>query len=189
MPPSKLYIKVKSLERLIKEETNYKEKLKHQQQNYEVLSNSKNADQNELKVAKDLVEETNKVLIPQLFSKLEQFENDLNEYLVKHGIEIRDEVNNYKNNSAASNKNNTDLSSVISVPLEPHRRNVKLNNDMTSNNEPLDLDEFEYMKERIIYLFLTCADIKRKRYEDFNAKSISPKLATLEDAVNDDEIY
>ncbi|XBW35855.1 hypothetical protein QEN19_001427 [Hanseniaspora menglaensis] len=186
MPPSKLYIKVKSFERLIKEETNYNLKLKKQLDAYEILAKTKNVDQIQLKVSKDLFEETSQILIPQLYLKLDQFEKDLEEYLEKHEVKINLDINAYLKNHKGSINN---LKNIFDLPLDANKRNVKLNNDMTSNNEPLDMEEFEYMKERIICLFLFYADIKKKRFENFNAKSKSKKYASLEDAVNDDEIY
>lgn len=189
MPPSKLYIKVKSLERLLKEESSYKQKYNDQKESYDKLSKNKNSNESDINVAKSLADETGQVLIPQLYSKLEQFENDLDEYLGKNKINIKSEVDSYVSAFAKSNRGCSGLIKTINTPLEPHRRNVKLNNDMTSNNEPLDIDEFEYMKERIINLFLMCADIKKRRYEEINAKSKLIRKATLEDAVNDDEIY
>lgn len=75
-------------------------------------------------------------------------------------------------------------------PLDSHKRNIRLNNDMVSNSESLDLEEFEYFKERIINVFLIVADIRKRRLTEYNFKLNSTRNMELLDAeVNNDEIY
>ena len=80
MAPTQLEIKVKSLQRLMKEENYYTEEKKDQKELLEKLEADKDVDPYELKKQKEILEDTER-LLPTLYTKIKQFKEDLEEYL------------------------------------------------------------------------------------------------------------
>lgn len=80
MAPTQLEIKVKSLQRLIKEENYYIQEKKDQKELLEKLKADKEVDPYELKKQKEILEDTER-LLPTLYNKIRQFKEDLEEYL------------------------------------------------------------------------------------------------------------
>lgn len=80
MAPTQLEIKVKSLQRLMKEENYYIQEKKDQKELLEKLEADKDVDPYELKKQKEILEDTER-LLPTLYSKIKQFKQDLEEYL------------------------------------------------------------------------------------------------------------
>ncbi|OEJ89916.1 hypothetical protein AWRI3578_g828 [Hanseniaspora opuntiae] len=192
MPPSKIFIKLKALERISREEITYKLKKKELDAKYEKVKkefNQGNDDlYNEMKLYKKASAEISTMLLPMLYKKIDQFEEDLDKYLQKHDIHIKKNLEEHK--STHRFKKRIDMMKFAEEPLDSHKRNIRLNNDMVSNNESLDLEEFEYFKERIINVFLIVADIRKRRLTEYNFKLNSTRNMELLDAeVNNDEIY
>ncbi|SGZ40729.1 uncharacterized protein HGUI_02929 [Hanseniaspora guilliermondii] len=192
MPPSKIFIKLKALERISKEEVTYKLKQKELDAKYEKMKkefNQGNDDlYNEMKLYKKASDEISTMLLPMLYKKIDQFEDDLDKYLQKHDINIKQNLEDYKNTHRF--KKRIEMMKFAEEPLDSHKRNIRLNNDMVSNSESLDLEEFEYFKERIINVFLIIADIRKRRLTEYNFKLNSTRNMELLDAeVNNDEIY
>ncbi|CAI8497786.1 unnamed protein product [Hanseniaspora opuntiae] len=192
MPPSKIFIKLKALERISREEITYKLKKKELDAKYEKVK--KEFDQgnddlyNEMKLYKKASAEISTMLLPMLYKKIDQFEEDLDKYLQKHDIHIKKNLEEHK--STHRFKKRIDMMKFAEEPLDSHKRNIRLNNDMVSNSESLDLEEFEYFKERIINVFLIVADIRKRRLTEYNFKLNSTRNMELLDAeVNNDEIY
>ncbi|KAL6933361.1 hypothetical protein ACO0R3_002465 [Hanseniaspora guilliermondii] len=192
MPPSKIFIKLKALERISKEEVTYKLKQKELDAKYEKMKkefNQGNDDlYNEMKLYKKASDEISTMLLPMLYKKIDQFEDDLDKYLQKHDINIKQNLEDYKNTHRF--KKRIEMMKFAEEPLDSHKRNIRLNNDMVSNSESLDVEEFEYFKERIINVFLIIADIRKRRLTEYNFKLNSTRNMELLDAeVNNDEIY
>lgn len=192
MPPSKIFIKLKALERISKEEVTYKLKKKELDAKYEKVKkefNHGNDDlYNEMKLYKKASAEISTTLLPMLYKKIDQFEEDLDKYLQKHDIHIKKNLEEYKGTHRF--KKRIEMMKFAEEPLDSHKRNIRLNNDMVSNSESLDLEEFEYFKERIINVFLIVADIRKRRLTEYNFKLNSTRNMELLDAeVNNDEIY
>lgn len=192
MPPSKIFIKLKALERISREEITYKLKKKELDGKYEKVKkefNQGNDDlYNEMKLYKKASAEISTMLLPMLYKKIDQFEEDLDKYLQKHDIHIKKNLEEHK--STHRFKKRIDMMKFAEEPLDSHKRNIRLNNDMVSNSESLDLEEFEYFKERIINVFLIVADIRKRRLTEYNFKLNSTRNMELLDAeVNNDEIY
>ncbi|CAI8496078.1 hypothetical protein ACO0OL_002492 [Hanseniaspora opuntiae] len=192
MPPSKIFIKLKALERISREEITYKLKKKELDAKYEKVKkefNQGNDDlYNEMKLYKKASAEISTMLLPMLYKKIDQFEEDLDKYLQKHDIHIKKNLEEHK--STHRFKKRIDMMKFAEEPLDSHKRNIRLNNDMVSNSESLDLEEFEYFKERIINVFLIVADIRKRRLTEYNFKLNSTRNMELLDAeVNNDEIY
>ncbi|OEJ83091.1 Tubulin-specific chaperone A [Hanseniaspora osmophila] len=80
MPPSKLYIKTKALERLLKEEDYYKKELQDQQKLVNTLKDDKSVDPYELKKHIEVLQDTER-LFPSLYQKIDEFKVDLENYL------------------------------------------------------------------------------------------------------------
>ncbi|CAL9731151.1 tubulin-specific chaperone A [Monosporozyma unispora] len=80
MAPTQLEIKVKSLERLMKEETYYIQEKVDQEELLFKLEADKDVDPYELKKQKEILEDTER-LLPTLYTKIEQFKENLEEYL------------------------------------------------------------------------------------------------------------
>ncbi|CCH59201.1 hypothetical protein TBLA_0B03610 [Henningerozyma blattae CBS 6284] len=80
MTPTSLQIKVKALQRLIKEETYYKQELKEQTEHVEKLKNDSEVDPYDLKKQIEVQQDTER-LLPSLYKKIEQFKENLNEYM------------------------------------------------------------------------------------------------------------
>lgn len=192
MPPSKIFIKLKALEKISKEEITYKLKKKELDAKYEKVKkefNQGNDDlYSEMKLYKKASAEISTMLLPMLYKKIDQFEEDLDKYLQKHDIHIKKNLDEYKTTHRF--KKRIEMMKFAEEPLDSHKRNIRLNNDMVSNNESLDLEEFEYFKERIINVFLIVADIRKRRLTEYNFKLNSTRNMELLDAeVNNDEIY
>ncbi|ODQ82564.1 hypothetical protein BABINDRAFT_24426, partial [Babjeviella inositovora NRRL Y-12698] len=85
MAPTKLEIKLKSLNRLMKEESLYREELAEQQV---VVDNLKanNADEYDLKKQIEVLEETRK-MIPELLKKVTEHKQALDEFLESYSGE------------------------------------------------------------------------------------------------------
>lgn len=80
MAPTQLEIKVKSLQRLMKEENYYIQEKKDQKELLEKLEADKDVDPYELKKQKEILEDTER-LLPTLYNKIKQFKEDLEGYL------------------------------------------------------------------------------------------------------------
>ncbi|QLG70705.1 hypothetical protein HG535_0A06470 [Zygotorulaspora mrakii] len=80
MAPTQLEIKVRALQRLIKEECYYKQEIKEQEKHVENLKNDKNVDPYDLKKQEEVRDDTVK-LLPTMYRKIEEFKNNLEEFL------------------------------------------------------------------------------------------------------------
>lgn len=80
MAPTQLEIKVKSLQRLMKEETYYIQEKKDQEGLLAKLETDKDVDPYELKKQNEILQDTVR-LLPTLYSKIQQFKEDLEEYV------------------------------------------------------------------------------------------------------------
>jgi len=192
MPPSKIYIKLKALERISKEEITYRVKQKELDSQYEKLKREVNHGNdelhNEMKICKDASDEISTLLLPMLYKKIDQFEEDLDKYLQKHDIHIKKDIESLRKTHRF--KKRSEMVNFTKEVLDSHKRNIRLNNDMVSSNESMDPEEYEYFKERIINIFLIVADIKKRRLMEYNFKLSSTRNMELLDAeVNNDEIY
>ncbi|KAF0277061.1 hypothetical protein FOG50_02117 [Hanseniaspora uvarum] len=192
MPPSKIYIKLKALERISKEEITYRVKQKELDSQYEKLKRevSQGNDElhNEMKICKDASDEISTLLLPMLYKKIDQFEEDLDKYLQKHDIHIKKDIESLRKTHRF--KKRSEMVNFTKEVLDSHKRNIRLNNDMVSSNEKMDPEEYEYFKERIINIFLIVADIRKRRLMEYNFKLSSTRNMELLDAeVNNDEIY
>ena len=192
MPPSKIYIKLKALERISNEEITYRVKQKELDSQYEKLKREydqgKEDVYNEMKLCKDASDEVSSLLLPMLYKKIDQFEDDLDKYLQKHDIHMKKDIEELGKTHRF--KKRSEMMNFTKEPLDSHQRNIRLNNDMVSNNESMDPEEFEYFKERIINVFLIVADIRNRRLMEYNLKLSSTRNMELLDAeVNNNEIY
>ncbi|KAF0270394.1 hypothetical protein FOG51_00100 [Hanseniaspora uvarum] len=192
MPPSKIYIKLKALERISKEEITYRVKQKELDSQYEKLKREVNQGNdelhNEMKICKDASDEISTLLLPMLYKKIDQFEEDLDKYLQKHDIHIKKDIESLRKTHRF--KKRSEMVNFTKEVLDSHKRNIRLNNDMVSSNEKMDPEEYEYFKERIINIFLIVADIRKRRLMEYNFKLSSTRNMELLDAeVNNDEIY
>jgi len=192
MPPSKIYIKLKALERISKEEITYRVKQKELDSQYEKLKREVNHGNdelhNEMKICKDASDEISTLLLPMLYKKIDQFEEDLDKYLQKHDIHIKKDIESLRKTHRF--KKRSEMVNFTKEVLDSHKRNIRLNNDMVSSNESMDPEEYEYFKERIINIFLIVADIRKRRLMEYNFKLSSTRNMELLDAeVNNDEIY
>lgn len=80
MAPTQLEIKIRALERLMKEESYYQQELKDQQAYVDSLKSDKSVDPYDLKKQEEVLEDTER-LLPTLYNKIEQFKTDLESYL------------------------------------------------------------------------------------------------------------
>ncbi|CCD24914.1 Rbl2p NDAI_0E00980 [Naumovozyma dairenensis CBS 421] len=80
MAPTQLEIKTKALQRLIKEESYYKEEIKEQKANVEKLKQDSNVDPYDLKKQVEVLEDTER-LLPTLYTKIEEFKENLEQFL------------------------------------------------------------------------------------------------------------
>lgn len=80
MAPTQLEIKVKALQRLVKEEKYYQEELKEQTEHVERMKADKDVDVYELKKQVEVQQDTEK-LLPTLYKKIEEFRDNLEQFL------------------------------------------------------------------------------------------------------------
>lgn len=80
MAPTQLEIKVKSLERLVKEESYYQQEAKDQAEHVESLKKDPKIDPYDLKKQVEVLEDT-KRLLPTLYQKIREFKDDLTQFL------------------------------------------------------------------------------------------------------------
>lgn len=80
MAPTQLEIKVRALQRLVKEETYYQQELKEQQQHIEKLKEDPSIDPYDLKKQVEVLQDTEK-LLPALYQKIGDFKENLEQYL------------------------------------------------------------------------------------------------------------
>lgn len=80
MAPTQLEIKVRALQRLVKEEAYYQEELKEQIAHVESMKAKQNVDIYDLKKQEEVQQDTEK-LLPTLYKKIEQFRDNLEEFL------------------------------------------------------------------------------------------------------------
>lgn len=83
MAPTPLEIKVKSLQRLMKEESYYIQEKKDQKDLLAKLEADKDVDPYELKKQKEILDDTER-LLPTLYTKIQQFKENLEEYLTTY---------------------------------------------------------------------------------------------------------
>ncbi|KAL6947897.1 hypothetical protein ACO0OE_001913 [Hanseniaspora uvarum] len=137
MPPSKIYIKLKALERISKEEITYRVKQKELDSQYEKLKREVNHGNdelhNEMKICKDASDEISTLLLPMLYKKIDQFEEDLDKYLQKHDIHIKKDIESLRKTHRF--KKRSEMVNFTKEVLDSHKRNIRLNNDMVSSNE------------------------------------------------------
>ncbi|SMN20552.1 similar to Saccharomyces cerevisiae YOR265W RBL2 Protein involved in microtubule morphogenesis, required for protection from excess free beta-tubulin [Maudiozyma saulgeensis] len=87
MAPTQLEIKVKALERLVKEESYYQQEAKDQAAHVENLKNDPKIDPYDLKKQVEVLEDTQR-LLPTLYQKIREFKDDLSQFLASYkGIE------------------------------------------------------------------------------------------------------
>lgn len=80
MAPTQLEIKVRALQRLVKEEAYYQEELKEQTALVESMKADKDVDVYDLKKQVEVQQDTEK-LLPTLYKKIEEFKDNLGEFL------------------------------------------------------------------------------------------------------------
>ena len=80
MAPTQLEIKVKALQRLIKEESYYQQEIKEQTQHVEKLRKDKDVDPYDLKKQEEVQNDTEK-LLPTMYKKIEEFKANLQEFI------------------------------------------------------------------------------------------------------------
>lgn len=80
MAPTQLEIKVRALQRLVKEEKYYQDELKEETEHVEKMKADKDVDVYDLKKQVELQKDTEK-LLPTLYKKIEEFKENLEEYL------------------------------------------------------------------------------------------------------------
>ena len=80
MAPTQLEIKVRALQRLVKEEQFYQQELKDQTEHVEKLKKEKDVDPYDLKKQVEVLEDTQR-LLPTIYKKIEEFKEDLQGYL------------------------------------------------------------------------------------------------------------
>lgn len=87
MSPTQLEIKVRALQRLVKEEAYYQQELKDQTAHVEKLKKDKDTDPYDLKKQVEVQQDTEK-LLPTMYKKIEEFKLNLEEFLKNfHGNE------------------------------------------------------------------------------------------------------
>ncbi|KAL3231402.1 Tubulin-specific chaperone A [Nakaseomyces bracarensis] len=80
MAPTQLEIKVKALQRLVKEEKYYLQELKDQQKHVKKLKADSSVDKYDLKKQEEVLNDTER-LLPTLYVKIKEFMDNLEEYL------------------------------------------------------------------------------------------------------------
>ena len=80
MAPTQLEIKVRALQRLVKEEQFYQQELKDQTEHVEKLKKEKDVDPYDLKKQVEVLEDTQR-LLPTIYKKIEEFKEDLQDYM------------------------------------------------------------------------------------------------------------
>lgn len=80
MAPTQLEIKVRALQRLVKEETYYQEELKEQTAHVESMKTNKDVDVYDLKKQVEVQQDTER-LLPALYKKIEEFKDNLEDFL------------------------------------------------------------------------------------------------------------
>ncbi|AET38093.1 Rbl2p Ecym_2359 [Eremothecium cymbalariae DBVPG len=80
MAPTQLEIKVRALQRLVKEENYYQEELKEQKERVEQLQQDFSVDPYDLKKHVEVMQDTER-LLPKFYEKVEQFYEDLKNFL------------------------------------------------------------------------------------------------------------
>lgn len=80
MAPTQLEIKVKALQRLVKEEKYYVQELKDQQKHVKNLKADTSVDKYDLKKQEEVLNDTER-LLPTLYVKIKEFMDNLEEYL------------------------------------------------------------------------------------------------------------
>lgn len=92
MAPTQLEIKVKSLQRLLKEETFYQQELKEQTEHVEKLRQDASVDPYDLKKQVEVMQDTER-LLPTLYKKIGEFKENLEGFLKSYqGSEPLDEA-------------------------------------------------------------------------------------------------
>ncbi|SCU79672.1 LAFA_0B04830g1_1 [Lachancea sp. 'fantastica'] len=79
MAPTQLEIKLRSLQRLLKEEKYYQQELQEQKDHVKHLENSEAVDPYDLKKQVEVLQDTER-LVPALYEKIEQFKDDLEQF-------------------------------------------------------------------------------------------------------------
>ncbi|EDO16547.1 hypothetical protein Kpol_1064p28 [Vanderwaltozyma polyspora DSM 70294] len=93
MAPTQLEIKVKALQRLVKEEGFYQQELKDQTDYVEKLRKDSSVDPYDLKKQIEVQQDTER-LLPTLYKKIGEFKENLEEYLKTYqGNESLDDAN------------------------------------------------------------------------------------------------
>lgn len=80
MSPTQLEIKVRALQRLVKEEGYYQQELKEQTEHVERLRKDKDFDPYDLKKQEEVQKDTEK-LLPTLYQKIREFKENLEQFL------------------------------------------------------------------------------------------------------------
>lgn len=80
MAPTQLEIKVKALQRLVKEEKYYLQELKDQQKHVKKLKEDSSVDKYDLKKQEEVLNDTER-LLPTLYVKIKEFMDNLEEFL------------------------------------------------------------------------------------------------------------
>ncbi|KAL6944905.1 hypothetical protein ACO0QE_002347 [Hanseniaspora vineae] len=125
MPPSKLYIKTKALERLLKEEDYYKKELQDQQDLVNTLKENNSADPYELKKHIEVLQDTER-LFPSLYQKIDEFKVDLENYLKEFSKDFnvsavqneKSESSSASNGEASTTNGHGSLSPIDKVEIE-----------------------------------------------------------------------
>ncbi|CEP60172.1 Rbl2p LALA0_S01e04632g [Lachancea lanzarotensis] len=79
MAPSQLEIKIRSLQRLLKEEKYYQQELQEQKDHVKSLETSETVDPYDLKKQVEVLQDTER-LLPALYEKIGQFKADLEQF-------------------------------------------------------------------------------------------------------------
>lgn len=80
MSPTQLEIKVRALQRLVKEESYYQQELKDQTAHVERLRKDKDVDPYDLKKQEEVQQDTEK-LLPTMYKKIAEFKENLEEFV------------------------------------------------------------------------------------------------------------
>ncbi|QLQ81396.1 hypothetical protein HG537_0F01570 [Torulaspora globosa] len=83
MSPSQLEIKVRALQRLVKEESYYQQELKEQTELVEKLKKDKDFDPYDLKKQQEVQKDTEN-LLPTLYRKIREFKENLEQFLATY---------------------------------------------------------------------------------------------------------
>lgn len=100
MAPTQLEIKVRALQRLIKEESYYQQELKDQTAHVEKLRGDKDVDPYDLKKQEEVQQDTEK-LLPTMYKKIEEFKENLVGFLKTY--QGTEELNDAESTVAAAN--------------------------------------------------------------------------------------